>query len=215
MTGRRPRSVARKLLGVAVMSLSVVACGSGDGVGELLPPVNSDPTVAAVSISPDSTLLTELGATQQFSATAVDDNGGALTGIDFQWSSSDQSVASVTDGGLATAEGDGEGMIVVEADGEADTAAVVVNTNPEILSVTVTPSSVTIEEGETVTLSASVEAEEGADTSVTWSSSNSSVASVNASGNVTGQSTGSATIVANSNADASKSGAAEVTVTEL
>ena len=86
--------------------------------------------------------------------------------------------------------------------------------DPQVLSVTVTPSNVSIEEGETVTLSANVEAEDGADTGVTWSSSSSSVASVDGSGNVTGQSTGSATIIATSNADASKSGAAEVQVTE-
>lgn len=200
------------MLATALLSLSAAACGSGDGVGDILPPVDTEPTVAAISISPDSALLTELGATEQFSSTAVDENGGALTGIDFSWSSTAPAVASITQGGVA-AESDGTAEIIVEAEGEADTAVVVINSNPEVLSVTVTPSNVTIEEGETVTLSASVEAEEGADTSVTWSSSNSSVASVDGSGNVTGQSTGSSTIIATSNADASKSGAAEVQVT--
>lgn len=87
-------------------------------------------------------------------------------------------------------------------------------TPPQVQSVTVSPSSVTIEEGETVKLSANVQADDGASTAVTWASSNSSVASVDGSGNVTGQSTGTATITATSNADASKSGAAEVTVTQ-
>lgn len=114
------------------------------------------------------------------------------------------------------ATGAGETRIVAAVGTVADSATLTVShmaEEPTIQSVSVSPSSVSIQVGETVHLAANVQADEGADTSVTWASSNSSVATVDVDGNVTGQSSGTATITATSNADASKSGAAEVTVT--
>lgn len=84
-----------------------------------------------------------------------------------------------------------------------------------IASVTVVPAAVTITIGEKVILQASVATTQGTGTpatTVTWSSANAAIASVAASGEVTGVAAGTTTIIATSTADASKKGAAAVTV---
>ncbi len=70
---------------------------------------------------------------------------------------------------------------------------------PDIVDATginVTPASLTIDEGQTGTLSASVTPSNATNQSVTWSSSNTNVATVNGSGVVTGVNEGSAVITA-------------------
>jgi large repetitive protein len=80
-------------------------------------------------------------------------------------------------------------------------------------SVTVTPPSVTMNVGDKVKLTASVDADAGVtDRTVTWSSSNTAVVAVDASGNLTAVTAGNASVSAVSNADKTVSGAAAVTV---
>ena len=62
--------------------------------------------------------------------------------------------------------------------------------------VTVTPTSATIDVGATITLTATVSPDDASDKSVTWSSDDPNIASVDATGAVTGVATGSATIMA-------------------
>jgi uncharacterized protein YjdB len=84
-----------------------------------------------------------------------------------------------------------------------------------IASVTVVPAAVTIAVGEKVILQASVATTQGTGTpatTVTWSTANAAIATVAASGEVTGVAAGTTTIIATSTADASKKGAAAVTV---
>ena len=84
-----------------------------------------------------------------------------------------------------------------------------------VQSVTVTPANATIPAGTTITLSASVLADASTAKTVSWTSSNAGVATVDATGKVTGSSTigGTVTIIATATADASKSGAAAIVVT--
>jgi len=77
--------------------------------------------------------------------------------------------------------------------------------------VTVTPDNLQLKVGDKVTLAASVDADAGVtDRTVTWSSSNTAVATVDATGLVTAVAGGNATIIAKSKADANVSGAAAV-----
>lgn len=88
---------------------------------------------------------------------------------------------------------------------------------PEVIEVIVTPDNVLVGKGQSVELNAQVKVSGAASQEVTWSSSNSSVASVSASGNtasVTGESLGTATITAASVADPSKRASAFVQVVE-
>lgn len=78
--------------------------------------------------------------------------------------------------------------------------------------VTVSPSPATVAASATVQLSATV-SPVGATQTVSWSSANPSIATVDSSGQVTGVSVGVATIVAVSTVDATKIGTASVTVT--
>lgn len=81
-------------------------------------------------------------------------------------------------------------------------------------SVSVSPSTASIEAGETVQLTETVLPSNATDKSVTWSSSNTSVATVNSSGLVTGVSAGSATITVTT-VDGSKTATCAVTVTPV
>ena len=66
--------------------------------------------------------------------------------------------------------------------------------------------------GKSIKLTVNVDADSGADKSVTWSSSDTSVATVDAKGNVTGVKIGKVTITATSTADKTKSGSLELDV---
>nr|WP_010925629.1 Ig-like domain-containing protein [Microscilla sp. PRE1]AAK62837.1 MS115, putative beta-agarase precursor [Microscilla sp. PRE1] len=68
-----------------------------------------------------------------------------------------------------------------------------------VTGVTVSPGSPTVAQGSTVQMTAHVQPTNATDQSVTWSSSNANVASVNASGEVTGIAQGTATITATTN----------------
>ena len=74
-----------------------------------------------------------------------------------------------------------------------------------VQSVTVSPANATINIGTTIQLSASVTADASTAKTLTWTSSNAAVATVDQTGKVTGVSAGTVTILATSTADASKS----------
>ena len=82
-----------------------------------------------------------------------------------------------------------------------------------VLSVTVSPSSVSLAVGDKVTMAATVVAEAGqTNRGVTWSSSDATIASVDANGVVTAVKSGNTTIIAKSAANPTVSGAAAVSV---
>jgi uncharacterized protein YjdB len=83
----------------------------------------------------------------------------------------------------------------------------------EVTSVTVDPKAVTIAKDDARTLSVGIMPANATDPSVTWSSSNTTVATVNTSGVVTARSDGKATITAKSNSNENISDSCEVTVT--
>lgn len=85
-------------------------------------------------------------------------------------------------------------------------------TDPSVTGVVVTPSEAEVEVGSTVTLSATVQGDEGVSQAVTWSSSHTSVATVTQQGVVTGVAEGTATVTATSQADTTFSGQAAITV---
>ncbi|GLX69802.1 family 16 glycosylhydrolase [Paenibacillus glycanilyticus] len=83
--------------------------------------------------------------------------------------------------------------------------------NEPVTGVTVTPSATQVEVGKSVQLNASVTSSNATNKNVTWSVSNSSIASVNASGLVTGLSAGTATVTATT-ADGNKTAVSTITV---
>jgi hypothetical protein len=83
-----------------------------------------------------------------------------------------------------------------------------------VRSVIVEPDSFSVTVEDSVSLEATVEAQEGVSTEVRWSSSDTAVASVDSTGMVVGHSTGAVTITATSVAEPGKSGSAQGSVEE-
>jgi hypothetical protein len=65
------------------------------------------PVPTAVVVSPDTALLTAIGATRQFNATVQDQRGDAIAGATVTWSTTVPGVATINGTGLLTASGVG------------------------------------------------------------------------------------------------------------
>jgi hypothetical protein len=81
--------------------------------------------VTRVEVSPQSATINR-GQTQQFTATAFDQNNQAIAGATFSWSSSDTNVATINSSGLAT--GVGLGSVTITATTPDATGAMVSGT---------------------------------------------------------------------------------------
>src|SRR5206468_210350 len=128
--------------------------------------------------------------------------------------SSNTAVATVSNSGLVSGVTPGTATITATSEGKSGTSSVTVTSVP-VASVDVTPPSASVPAGQTVQLTATPKDAGGTPLSgrtVTWSSSNTSVAAVSNSGLVSGVTPGSATITATSEG---KSGTSSVTVTNV
>lgn len=166
--------------------------------------------VASISVLPSALSLVQ-GTTGQLTATARDASGNVLTGRSVTWSSSSTTVAVVSAQGLVTALTVGSSTITASVDGVSATVNVSVTAAP-VAAVIVTPATVTLTVGQTTTLSASPVDAGGvplANRSVTWSSGNTGVATVDNTGRVTAVQAGTAVISATSEG---RAGTAQVTV---
>jgi len=193
--------------GVAVGSAVIFA--SIDGVlGHTTVTVVPVP-VASVTVSP-ATANVAIGSTTQLSATLKDASGVTLTGRVVTWSSSQTTVATVSPTGLVTGVSGGTATITATSEGRTGTATVTV-AGSGVRTVTVTPSTATINVLGTVVLTATVRDPSGAiiNSPVTWSTSNALIAGVSNNGTVSGLLPGTATITAKSG---SATGTATITV---
>ncbi len=116
------------------------------------------------------------------------------------WTTSDPEVAIVDQEGLVTAVSLGSAVITATTMDGGYTANCNVTVKPvPVTGVSLDKRSVTLIEGEELILTATVSPENASDKSVTWSSSDSAIASVDNSGKVTAKKTGNATIKATAN----------------
>ena len=101
------------------------------------------------------------------------------------WASSRQSVATVSDDGLVTALAEGTATITASAGSKSATCTVTVSKeNVPVTSVTLDRSSVIMEEGQYMTLVATVSPADATDKTVKWKSSSPAVASVDENGTI-------------------------------
>lgn len=126
------------------------------------------------------------------------------------WESSTPSVATVS-GGVVEALAAGTTTITLTTRDGGEKAYCTITVIIPVESVALNENSVTIREGETYTLIATVSPSDAEDKSVTWSSSNTSVASVSSSGVITAKTVGNATITVKTN-DGAKTATCQVTV---
>ncbi|WDF59957.1 Ig-like domain-containing protein [Flavobacterium sp. KACC 22758] len=164
--------------------------------------------VTGVSVSP-ATATVGLGSTQQLNAAIAPANA---TNQNVTWTSSNTAVATVNASGLVTAVAAGTAAITVKTvDGnKTATSAITVAAIP-VSSAEVSPASASLYAGNTQQLSVTISPANATNKNVTWSSSNSAVATVNSSGLVTAVSAGTATITATTQ-DGNKTASAAITV---
>jgi uncharacterized protein YjdB len=210
----KPSSVAVSATGL-VTGISpgeaTITANSG-GVTGMLRVEIAEITVASVTVSPQSAMLTR-GQARQLSATINDANSNVLTGFNVNWSSSNPSSATVSATGLITGITSGSATITATSEGKSGTALITV-TDATVASVTVSPQSATVAIGQARQFVASISDVAGTvltGLTPTWSSSNQSTVTVSATGLVTGSAPGSATITATSEG---KTGTSLVTVTD-
>ncbi|MCR4565100.1 MAG: Ig-like domain-containing protein [Bacteroidales bacterium] len=128
-----------------------------------------------------------------------------------QWTSNNTSVATVNQSGFVYGAGNGTATITVRAEnGKYATCDVTVTT--AVTSVSLNKTSLTLTEGSQEQLTATIGPSNASDKTVTWSSSNTSVATVDQNGLVTAVSAGTATIKATANDGSGKYGYCTVTV---
>lgn len=129
------------------------------------------------------------------------------------WRTSDASRVSVSQAGVVTGVAVGSATISVVAVIDTNVrATAVVIVAPVIQSVSVSPTTANLFINDTQQLTPTVTAQGGLATAVTWRTSNSTVATVNASGVVTALAFGQATITAVSTVDTTKRASAAITI---
>ena len=151
----------------------------------------------------------EVGKSAVLKATVLPEDATDKT---LSWESSNEAVATVDQTGKVTALKAGETILTVKAGNITEWGHVTVTDIP-VTGVTVSPSLVTLKEGETCQLSASV-SPASARQDVEWASQNKEVATVDKEGLVTAVRAGSTRIYARSNAFQDQQGWCEVTVNE-
>ena len=169
--------------------------------------------VTHIALSQTSLNLT-IGDTETLTAIITPGNAENKT---VTWSSSAPAVATVSAGGLVTAVADGNAIITVRTNDGGITAACTVTVqtaNVAVTGVTLSQTSLNLTIGATETLTATIAPIGATNKTVTWSSSNSDVATVNDSGIVTAVTVGSATITVRTE-DGNKTATCVVTVTKV
>ena len=155
---------------------------------------------ASVTLSVLSLTFLSLSDTTQITATVKDAGGNTMSGATVTWASSSSSVATVSSAGLVTSVADGSATITATS-GSAS-ATVTATVSQAAASVTLAPTSLSFTSfGDTTTLVPTVKDAVGntmSGATVTWTTSNSSIATVSSAGLVTSVADGNATITATS-----------------
>ena len=177
----------------------------------------SSSNIEAKSISLNKSSLTlKVGETTTLTATVSPSNATNKTVI---WKSTNNSIATVNNGKITAIK---EGNVTITASTNCNCkeaickVTVINNEQPstpstvEVTSITLNKTNVTLGEGKTTTLTATVNPSNATNKNVTWSSDNTSIATVN-NGKVTAKKAGTANIIAKSNNG--KTATCKVTIT--
>jgi trimeric autotransporter adhesin len=195
------------ITGVATGTATVTAASEGKSSTSTV--TVSQGAVSRVDVTP-ATVSMQPGQTQQLVAAPKDAKGNVISGKTVVWASDNLAVATVN-AGAVLARSAGAATITATVDGVPGHSQVSVAAVP-VRSITVSPSSATLNVGDTKALSASVIDANGnpSNQSVTWSTNNEKVATVDRNtGVVKAVGVGTAAITA---AIGSVSGASVITV---
>ena len=190
-------SDAGVVTGVSVGRVNVAATAEGkSGIAS----VNVLPIpqrVATVRIVPNNVeVFVASGAS--LVATPYDNKGNSITGRNVVWTTNNAAVASVSQTGQVTGLVPGTAVITAVIDGIAGNAAVTVRLVP-VSRVAISPSSVSVNEGKSTTLTARATDASGnvlTNRPITWSSGDTRIATVDQAGVVRGIRRGTVVIAA-------------------
>ncbi|MGN0163756.1 MAG: Ig-like domain-containing protein, partial [Candidatus Ornithomonoglobus sp.] len=139
--------------------------------------------------------------------------GENVEDIPLTWTSSDKEIASVNTNGVVTGKNMGTAAITVSCGSiKASCKVTVLDSTVKVTSVTLDKSDAGIVVNETVQLTASVLPEDATNKDITWTSTNTNIASVSSSGLVTGVAEGTAQIRAVSDSNSACYAVCDVTV---
>ncbi len=181
------------LIGLLLSVCAFVGCGgssSSSGGG------TTPATLVSIQVTP-ATPSIALGATQQFTATGSYSDGTTKS-LSANWLSSTASVATINTSGLATGVGGGTTTISASSGNITGTTTLTV-TNP-LVSITLTPATASVAVNGTQQYMATGKYTDGSTqnitSTVTWQSSVTTVASINAAGLAIAKAAGNTTITA-------------------
>ncbi len=143
-------------------------------------------------------------------------NPSAAANKSVTWSSSDKNVATVDGAGKVSLKAVGTAVITVKTTDGGYTAScnvTVSSGNVAVTGVTLNQTSISLEKDEGYTLTVSVKPDNATNKTVSWSSSDPDIATVDSNGKVTAINVGTATITVKTN-DGGKTAACTVTVEE-
>ena len=193
-------------VGSTVISGSVGTVSSSIAVAIVQVPVSSVVVIAKAALLP--------GDTTTATAIVRDSIGAPITGRQVAWATSNPMVATISQNGFINAVGSGAAIITAIVDGAQGFTTIQISANP-IATIQVALSSNTLTTlGSSAIATATARDAVGSvltGRSIAWTSSNPSVATVDANGVVTAVSLGTATIVATGEG---KQGSATVTVSQ-
>lgn len=159
-------------------------------------------STATVTVAPPSATV-NIGQTVQLTATALDAAGNTLGGRAITWSSSADSIATVSSGGIVTGVAAGVATITATIEGKTASSTVTVTAPAPtpVASVNVSPSTVNLIVGGTQPVTATTLDAAGNTLTgrvVTWTTADPNVATVTSSGLITATGVGSTSVVATS-----------------
>lgn len=190
------KSVFWSLLGFMVCVLTFTACSS-----------DNDVNATGVSLS-EKDILIEKGSSHSLKAVVSPENA---TNKDVKWTTSDANIASVDNTGNVTALKTGTATITVSLVGGNFMAQCKVTVTSAVSGITLNKTSLSIEEGKTDILTATILPDDATNKGVTWTSDNESIAKVSSNGEITAIKPGTATISATTT-DQNKTAQCKITV---
>lgn len=168
--------------------------------------------VESVSLDKTEYTFNTIGNTLTLKATVLPADA---TDKSVSWTSDKEAVATVDANGRVTAKGNGKATITVTTKDQGKSATCVITVAQWVTGISLDKTSITLNEGQEQTLIPTVNPSNAADKSLNWTSSNTSVATVNAEGKVTAVSKGTATIKAEAKDGSGKYASCSVTVKRI
>ena len=209
----RPNSQAFTMVMVAIYFMILAGCGGGDSSPTTptpptptpTPPPAPEPTpppapvATSITVSPASHTIASIGGGVQLGATVRDQNNNPMTGQTVTWSSADTAVATVNGSGFVTAVENGTTQITARSGNASGTASITVD-KAVATTIEIRPPSPTLDKiGGVIGLAAFVRDQRDfvlSGRTVTWTSADTTVATIDGDGIVTAVSNGMAEISA-------------------